>query len=110
MLNRMVPNIQQTADLVQEITAASTEQSTSVAEINRTVSQLDEIAQQNASASEELASTAIMVQEQTNEIRSTVGFFSNWATMRLNHAEERESHGLGKPRSLSQVMSHLMIR
>ncbi|EGA70287.1 methyl-accepting chemotaxis sensory transducer [Vibrio sinaloensis DSM 21326] len=75
MLNRMVPNIQQTADLVQEITAASTEQSTSVAEINRTVSQLDEIAQQNASASEELASTAIMVQEQTNEIRSTVGFF-----------------------------------
>ncbi|WP_394125744.1 methyl-accepting chemotaxis protein [Vibrio hepatarius] len=75
MLNRMVPNIQQTADLVQEITAASTEQSTSVAEINRTVSQLDEIAQQNASASEELASTAVMVQEQTNEIRSTVSFF-----------------------------------
>jgi methyl-accepting chemotaxis protein len=71
----MVPNIQQTADLVQEITAASTEQSTSVAEINRTVSQLDEIAQQNASASEELASTAVMVQEQTNEIRSTVSFF-----------------------------------
>jgi methyl-accepting chemotaxis protein len=75
MLNRMVPNIQKTADLVQEITAASTEQSTSVAEINRTVSQLDGIAQKNASASEELASTAIMVQEQTNEIRSTVGFF-----------------------------------
>ncbi|MFM2590322.1 methyl-accepting chemotaxis protein [Vibrio sp. TBV020] len=75
MLNRMVPNIQQTADLVQEITAASTEQSTSVAEINRTVSQLDEIAQQNASASEELASTAVMVQEQTNEIRNTVSFF-----------------------------------
>ncbi|RTZ16930.1 methyl-accepting chemotaxis protein [Vibrio aquaticus] len=75
MLNRMVPNIQQTADLVQEITAASTEQSTSVAEINRTVSQLDEIAQQNASASEELASTAAMVQDQTNDIRSTVSFF-----------------------------------
>ncbi|MBW3694740.1 methyl-accepting chemotaxis protein [Vibrio sp. T187] len=75
MLNRMVPNIQKTADLVQEITAASTEQSTSVAEINRTVSQLDDIAQQNASASEELSSTAIMVQEQTGEIRKTVGFF-----------------------------------
>ncbi|MGF1720520.1 methyl-accepting chemotaxis protein [Vibrio kyushuensis] len=75
MLNRMVPNIQKTADLVQEITAASTEQSTSVAEINRTVSKLDEIAQQNASASEELASTAVMVQEQTSEIRKTVSFF-----------------------------------
>ncbi len=75
MLNRMVPNIQKTADLVQEITAASTEQSTSVAEINRTVSQLDDIAQKNASASEELASTAVMVQEQTKEIRKTVSFF-----------------------------------
>ncbi|WP_206078137.1 methyl-accepting chemotaxis protein [Pseudoalteromonas phenolica] len=75
MLDRMVPNIGKTADLVQEITAASTEQSTSVGEINRTVSQLDEIAQQNASASEELASTAKMVQDQTSDIRSTVNYF-----------------------------------
>ncbi|USD66681.1 methyl-accepting chemotaxis protein [Vibrio sp. SCSIO 43136] len=75
MLERMLPNIDKTADLVQEITAASTEQSTSVAEINRTVSQLDEIAQQNASASEELASTAKMVQDQAGEIRGTVSLF-----------------------------------
>ncbi|RJE70760.1 MULTISPECIES: methyl-accepting chemotaxis protein [Pseudoalteromonas] len=75
MLDRMVPNIGKTADLVQEITAASTEQSTSVVEINRTVSQLDEIAQQNASASEELASTAKMVQDQTGDIRATVSYF-----------------------------------
>lgn len=75
MLERMLPNIGKTASLVEEITAASTEQSTSVAEINRTVSRLDEIAQQNASASEELASTAKMVQDQTAEIRSTVNYF-----------------------------------
>ncbi|NVC61810.1 methyl-accepting chemotaxis protein [Vibrio sp. 05-20-BW147] len=75
MLNRMVPNIQKTADLVQEITSASTEQSTSVAEINRTVSQLDSIAQKNASASEELATTAYLVEEQTQEIRRIVSFF-----------------------------------
>ncbi|WP_394247247.1 methyl-accepting chemotaxis protein [Vibrio profundi] len=90
MLNRMVPNIQKTADLVQEITAASTEQSTSVGEINRTVSQLDDIAQQNASASEELASTAIMVQEQTGEIRKTVGFF------KLENKEQRASRDYSK--------------
>lgn len=110
MLNRMVPNIQKTADLVQEITAASTEQSTSVAEINRTVSQLDDIAQQNASASEELSSTAIMVQEQTGEIRKTVGFFklsknsdpyrrrdysslSNQVTYPPKEARDQESEG-----------------
>ncbi|MGD8170208.1 methyl-accepting chemotaxis protein [Vibrio sp. TRT 21S02] len=95
MLNRMVPNIQKTADLVQEITAASTEQSTSVAEINRTVSQLDEIAQQNASASEELASTALMVQEQTNEIKNTVSFFklvANTAVMRQRPRRVEPEH------------------
>lgn len=90
MLNRMVPNIQKTADLVQEITAASTEQSTSVAEINCTVSQLDEIAQQNASASEELASTAVMVQEQTNEIRSTVSFFKLTQSSEQRHNVRRK--------------------
>ncbi|MEZ9229932.1 methyl-accepting chemotaxis protein [Vibrio amylolyticus] len=104
MLNRMVPNIQKTADLVQEITAASTEQSTSVAEINRTVSQLDEIAQQNASASEELASTAVMVQEQTSEIRKTVGFFkltSNHDTSyrRYEQGERTRSNKSAKPES-----------
>ncbi|WP_237113764.1 methyl-accepting chemotaxis protein [Pseudoalteromonas rubra] len=90
MLDRMVPNIGKTADLVQEITAASTEQSTSVAEINRTVAQLDEIAQQNASASEELASTAKMVQDQTGDIRSTVGYFKLSNNGRGNKG--RQSH------------------
>ncbi|MCO7187313.1 MULTISPECIES: methyl-accepting chemotaxis protein [unclassified Pseudoalteromonas] len=97
MLDRMVPNIGKTADLVQEITAASTEQSTSVAEINRTVAQLDEIAQQNASASEELASTAKMVQDQTGDIRSTVGYFKlsnngRGSKGRLAHMAHENSH------------------
>jgi|GEM_PF-1469624 len=97
MLNRMVPNIQKTADLVQEITAASTEQSTSVGEINRTVSQLDDIAQQNASASEELASTAIMVQEQTGEIRKTVGFF------KLENKDQRATREYSKRAAKASV-------
>ncbi len=100
MLNRMVPNIQKTADLVQEITAASTEQSTSVAEINRTVSQLDDIAQQNASASEELASTAIMVQEQTGEIRKTVNFF------KLKKIDPYFQNRQNQPRPMSYEPQH----
>jgi len=52
MLEHLVPDIQKTADLVQEISAASKEQSGGVGQINGAVMQLDEVIQQNASASE----------------------------------------------------------
>ncbi|HNW34210.1 MAG TPA: methyl-accepting chemotaxis protein, partial [Candidatus Ozemobacteraceae bacterium] len=58
MLNKIVPNIQKTAELVQEISAASHEQTTGVEQINKAIQQLDQVIQQNAGASEELASTA----------------------------------------------------
>jgi methyl-accepting chemotaxis protein len=57
LLAEIVPNIRKTSDLVQEITAASTEQSSGVGQINSAVSQLNQTTQQNASSSEELAAT-----------------------------------------------------
>ncbi len=58
MLNRLIPDIQKTADLVQEITAANNEQKTGAEQINKSLHQLDQVIQQNASASEEMASIA----------------------------------------------------
>ena len=58
LLNEIVPGIQKTADLVQEISAASEEQSMGVAQINTAISQLDQVAQTNAAASEQLAATS----------------------------------------------------
>ncbi len=58
MLGRMVPDIQKNADLVQEITAASNEQSAGAGQINKAIQQLDQVVQQNASESEEIASTS----------------------------------------------------
>jgi len=54
----MVPNIQKTADLVEEITASSEEQAQGIGQISDAVGQLDKAAQQNASGSEQLAATA----------------------------------------------------
>src|SRR6185437_10948140 len=53
LLDEMVPNIKKTSDLVQEITAASEEQSSGVGQINAAVNQLSKVTQQNASSSEE---------------------------------------------------------
>jgi len=75
MLARMVPDIQKNADLVQEITAASNEQSTGAGQINKAIQQLDQVVQQNASASEEMASTATELLSQAEQLQSTIAFF-----------------------------------
>lgn len=75
LLEQMVPNIAKTADLVEEITAASGEQSAGIGQINESMGQLDKATQQNASASEELAATAEELNGQAEELQQAVAFF-----------------------------------
>ena len=75
MLGAMVPNIKKTSDLVQEITAASEEQSAGLAQINAAIAQLSQTTQQNAAGSEELASTAEQMSSQAEELQQAMGFF-----------------------------------
>ncbi len=75
MLARMVPDIQKNADLVQEITSASNEQSSGAAQINKAIQQLDQVIQQNASASEEMASTSTELLNQAEQLQNTIAFF-----------------------------------
>ena len=58
LLGELVPSIRKTSDLVQEVAAASLEQSSGVAQINRALAHVDQITQRNASSAEELSSTA----------------------------------------------------
>jgi methyl-accepting chemotaxis protein len=75
MLAAILPNIRKTADLVQEITAASREQDSGADQINRAIQQLDKVIQQNASAAEEMASTAEELSSQAGQLQSTISFF-----------------------------------
>jgi methyl-accepting chemotaxis protein len=75
LLDEMVPNIRKTSDLVQEITAASEEQSSGVGQINAAVGQLSQTTQQNASSSEELAATAEEMSGQAEQLQQTMSFF-----------------------------------
>ena len=76
MLSKMLPDIQRTAELVQEITASSKEQDSGAEQINKAIQQLDQVIQQNASASEELASTTEELTAQAEQLKSTISFFS----------------------------------
>ncbi|QGZ43018.1 methyl-accepting chemotaxis protein [Pseudoduganella flava] len=75
LLDQMVPNIRKTSDLVQEITAASEEQSAGVGQINAAVGQMSQGTQQNASSSEELAATAEEMSSQAEQLQQAMGFF-----------------------------------
>jgi methyl-accepting chemotaxis protein len=75
LLEQMVPTIRKTADLVQEISAASSEQSSGVGQINSAVSQLNQTTQQNASSSEELAATSEEMSNQAEQLQQTMSFF-----------------------------------
>jgi methyl-accepting chemotaxis protein len=75
MLKKLVPDIQKTAELVQEISAASREQDTGTGQINRAIQQLDQVTQQNSATSEELASTAEELAAQAEHLQQTMAFF-----------------------------------
>jgi methyl-accepting chemotaxis protein len=76
LLDEMVPKIRKTSDLVQEITAASEEQSMAVGQINIAVGQLNATTQHNAANSEELAATAEEMSGQAEQLQLAMGFFS----------------------------------
>jgi methyl-accepting chemotaxis protein len=75
LLDEIVPSIGKTSELVQEIAAASEEQSVGVGQVNTAMTQLNQITQQNASSSEELAATAEEMSGQAEQLQQLVGFF-----------------------------------
>ena len=75
LLNRIVPDIQKTAELMQEISSASREQSTGTEQVTKAVMQLDSVVQQNSAASEELAASAEELSGQANALQDAIAFF-----------------------------------
>ena len=76
LLEAIVPSIQKTADLVQEISAASSEQNSGVGQINAAINQISQAVQQNAAASEELASTSEEMNAQALELQAMMTIFT----------------------------------
>lgn len=75
LLNQVVPDIIKTASLVQEITAASTEQSSGSDQINNAIQQLNTVVQQNAASAEEIAATSEELSAQAEHMREQIAFF-----------------------------------
>lgn len=83
MLLALLPDIQKTAELVQEISSASSEQDKGVDQVNKAIQQLDTVIQQNVAASEEAAATAEELTGQAQYLKDTIAFF------RTNNAQAK---------------------
>jgi len=75
MLDKLVPDIRKTADLVKEITSGSEEQNTGADQINKAMQELDKVIQQNASASEEMAASSEELASQAELLQAAIDFF-----------------------------------
>ncbi len=74
-LASLAPSIRRTADVVQEVAAASAEQSSGVSQLNKAMAQVDHVTQSNASAAEELASTAEELMRHAEDLEKKISFF-----------------------------------
>ncbi len=105
MLNRLVPDIRKTAELVAEISAACREQDIGAAQINEAIQQLDKVTQQNAGASEEMSATSEELAAQAEELQTSIAFFrvedANMPSATRAPAPVRKAAPVAKPAARS---------
>lgn len=96
LMGNLIPEIEKTAKLVQEISAASIEQSSGSDQINNAIQQLNQVTQQNAAASEELATSSEELSGQAEQLKELIGFFKvgnegATAKAKVKHTKQMDS-------------------
>ena len=75
LMMKIIPDIEKTAKLVQEISAASMEQNSGADQVNNAIQQLNQVTQQNAAASEELATSSEELSSQADQLKENISYF-----------------------------------
>jgi methyl-accepting chemotaxis protein len=96
-LNEILASIKQVADIVAEIASASQEQSTGIDQINKALSQMDEVTQQNSALVEENAASAKTLEHQSDAMNQKVAFF-RLAAQAESHAAKTAAAVAARPR------------
>ena len=101
LLTKIVPDIQKTATLVQEIAASSMEMNAGAGQINNAIMQLNTVTQQNAASSEEMSSSAEQLAQQAEQLKDLLSFYRTEADKNLASANLRkEKERFKKPTEL----------
>lgn len=116
LLEQIVPNIQKTSRLVQEIAASSMEQNSGAEQVNSAIQQLNQVIQQNATASEEMATSSEELSSQAEQLKDTISFFkldTHTSTRRKNNTASKSAHTFSgvkvskKSRAIGNVLQNV---
>ncbi|MBF0461225.1 MAG: HAMP domain-containing protein [Magnetococcales bacterium] len=103
IINRLVPDIQKTAELIQEINVSSREQNQGAGQINQAIQQLDRVIQKNAGASEEMAATAEELSAQADLMAQSIAFFNLGQLANMGGQATHKKPPTDAKRQLAQV-------
>ena len=101
MLSKLVPDIQRTAELVEEISAGSREQDAGAAQINTAIQQLDKVTQQNTSAAEEMSATSEELASQAEQLQEAISYF---------RLDDRQARSEAAPAARSAKLREAVVR
>jgi methyl-accepting chemotaxis protein len=105
MLSKLVPDIQRTAELVEEISAASREQNAGASQINTAIQQLDKVTQQNTSAAEEMSATSEELAGQAEQLQTAISYFRIEERAAARAAGKPAARAAAKPSLHEQVLA-----
>ncbi len=91
LMSNIIPEIQKTATLVQEIAAASTEQASGAEQVSKAIQELSQVIQENSASTEEMSSTAEELNSQAESLQATVAFFKIGETAEKSIKKEEKS-------------------
>lgn len=74
-LEEVIPDIEQTANLVQEISVSSLEQQSGAEQVNRAIQELNEVTQQNSEASNQFTNSAEQLSQLSEKLKALMRFF-----------------------------------
>ncbi|MEN6629761.1 MAG: methyl-accepting chemotaxis protein, partial [Sulfuricella sp.] len=105
-MEEIVTSIKRVTDIMSEISAASVEQSAGIEQVNQAITQMDEVTQQNAALVEEAAAAAESLEEQAQNLSTSVSVFkidAKSGMTRIAAPRPAESAGSGKGASIVQL-------
>ncbi|MGZ5008287.1 MAG: methyl-accepting chemotaxis protein [Methylobacter sp.] len=91
-MEEIVSSIRGVTDMMAEITAASTEQSSGIEQVNMAIAQMDDVTQQNAALVEQAAAASELLEEQARNLTVTVGVFKVESSLNPSNSSRLKNH------------------
>jgi methyl-accepting chemotaxis protein len=101
----IIGSVKKVSDIMNELAAAGQEQSAGIDQVNRAVTQMDEVTQQNAALVEEAAAAAHAMQEQANLLHAQMGYFQLEAALEKRPQPARSVPRKAAPSQRPQELS-----